>query len=551
VRLDIRYSCVGALARTSSRRVARRQQCPESKFVAHFGERSGARNGARDAALALLIFAATVLYLTWLPRNLNAADESIHLYEAKRILAGEVLYRDVFEMITPGFMYLMALLFRLFGTDFATARIAQAVLHGLAALGLYYACRALDIRRGLAWPVPLAYLVICQTAWPMVSQHWLSTLLCIVLLLVCIDLRRDRAAAALRPGLVLGLLIGVQHPRGVIMSAGVFVWIIIDTLVQRRLRPDEPAAALPARLGWLIAGALIVIVPMSIAIVAHAGFQPAWRALVIFPLFDYRGSTHCPWAHVNYMSVWHASFTLVGVLRYLPAILPLTAARLLLLIVRRRDPLQAGRLSLLLVLCLVSMASIAYFPDFIHIAFIAPLFFVTIAESAEWLARALPVAAALPLRVAGWVAAVAVLIAAGHRLHDNAGRLAATFPVERDTAFGRIALDPLQAELYDKVSALMADVPSRELYCYPIIAHLYLMTDSNNPTPYGFLIPGYSGPDLIQHVVDILAAKQPPYIVALYLGPNDPIAQYIASHYEPLGEKPAAEQYIYRRKPAT
>lgn len=509
------------------------------------------RNSARDAALALLIFSATVLYLTWLPRNLAAADESIHLYEAKRILAGEVLYRDVFEMITPGFMYLMALLFQIFGTDFATARIAQAVLHGLAAVSLYYACRKLDVRRGLSWPVALAYLVVCQTAWPMVSQHWLSTLFCIVLLLVCIDLRRDRAAATLRPGLVLGLLISVQHPRGVIMSAGVFVWIIIDALVQRRLRPDQPAAPLLARLAWLVAGALIIIVPMSIAIVAHAGFQPVWRALVIFPLFDYRGSTHCPWAHVNYMSVWHASFTFTSVLRYLPLILPLTALRLLLLIVRRGDPVQAGRLSLLLVLCLFSIFSIAYFPDFVHIAFIAPLFFVTIAESAEWLVWSLPTPAAVPLRVAGWAAALALLVAAGYRLHDNFVRVEATFPVERDTAFGRIALDPLQAALYDKVNDLMQGVPSRELYCYPIIAHLYLMTNSHNPTPYGFLIPGYSGPDLIQHVVDILAAKQPPYIVAIYLGPDDPIAQYIERHYEPLGEKPAAEQYIYRRKRAT
>ena len=57
-----------------------------------------------------------MLYLTWLPRNLPSPTKSIHLYEAKRILDGEVLYRDVFEMITPGFMYLMALLFRIFGT---------------------------------------------------------------------------------------------------------------------------------------------------------------------------------------------------------------------------------------------------------------------------------------------------------------------------------------------------------------------------------------------------------------------------------------------------
>ena len=221
---------------------------------------------------------------------------------------------------------------------------------------------------------------------------------------------------------------------------------------------------------------------------------------------------------------------------------------------RRRDPRQAGRLSLLLVLCLFSMLSISYFPDFIHIAFIAPLFFVTIAESAEWLVHArCPSRRPCRCGLAGWVAAVALLVAAGYRLHDNAVPPARQPSRSmRDTAFGRIALDPLQAELYDKVNELMQSVPSRQLYCYPIIAHLYLMTDSNNPTPYGFLIPGYSGPDLIQHVVDILAAKQPPYIVALVPRPRTIRSRSTSrSHYEPLGEQPTAEQYIYRRKPAT
>jgi len=40
------------------------------------------------------------------------------------------------------------------------------------------------------------------------------------------------------------------------------------------------------------------------------------------------------------------------------------------------------------------MLSIAYFPDFIHIAFIAPFFFVAAAENLEWAARHLPLPAA-------------------------------------------------------------------------------------------------------------------------------------------------------------
>lgn len=504
----------------------------------------------KDWVVALVLFTVTVLYLSSLPPNLAPADEAIHLYESKRILNGEVLYRDVFEMITPGFMYLMALLFRLFGTDYATARIAQAVIHGITGVILYAACRKLEIRRALSAAAALAYLVVSQPAWPVVSQHWLSTLFSVMVLLTCIDLPRDRARAALLPGLALGLLISVQQQRGAIMAVGVFAWMIVDALLARRPQPREPAAPLTARLACLVAGALLIVVPVTVGIILHAGFQPVWRALVIFPLFDYRGSTHCPWGDVNIMSYRQGTYTFPRVLKYLPLVLPVVAARLGVLTWRQRDAQRASRLALLLVLSLFSMLSIFYFPDFIHIAFIAPVFYAAIAESVEWLLRAVP-APAPAMRLAGWAAAVVVLVGASYRLVHNRSRVQAAYPVMRSTAFGRIALpDEVQAELYDRVNELMQSVPSRELYCYPVIAHLYLMTDSHNATPYGFLFRGYSGPDLIQHVVDILSAKRLPYLVVLYLAPDDPISEYIGQNYEPIDDPSPVAKYIYRRKTA-
>ena len=412
----------------------------------------------RDWLVALVLFGVTVLYLASLPPNLGPSDEAIHLYESKRILDGEVLYRDVFEMITPGYLYLMALLFGVFGTDFATARTAQAVMHGITGVLLYAACRKLEIRRALSAAAPLAYLVISQSAWPVVSQHWLSTLFSVVVLLTCIDLPRDRARAALLPGVALGLLISVQQQRGAIMAAGVFVWMIVDALLARRLQPREPSAPLTARLACLVAGALLIVVPVTVAIILHAGFQPVWRALVIFPLFDYRGSTHCPWGDVNIMSYTQGTYTFPRLLKFLPVVLPVVAVRLGILAWRRRDARSALRLALLLVLSLFSMLSIFYFPDFIHIAFIAPVFYATIAESVEWLLRAVP-APALTLRLAGRAAAVVLLVGAGYRLVHNRSRIQAAWPVVRSTAFGRIALqDQLQAELYDRAEAVLRAV---------------------------------------------------------------------------------------------
>ena len=106
----------------------------------------------RDTLVAGLFFAGTVLYWTALPHSLGPADESVHLYEAKRVLDGEVLYRDVFNFITPGWFYLMAALFWLFGTSIETARIAMAVIHGATTVLVYFTGRRLrhPARAGLA-----------------------------------------------------------------------------------------------------------------------------------------------------------------------------------------------------------------------------------------------------------------------------------------------------------------------------------------------------------------------------------------------------------------
>src|SRR6185369_8232144 len=163
---------------------------------------------------------------------------------------------------------------------------------------------------------------VCQAAWPVVSQHWLSTMFCVLALLTCVDLPRDRARAAVVPGMMLGLLIAVQHQRGAIVAVGVFVWVILDALLQRRMQPQQPVAPLAARLAWLVGGALIIDVPMIVAVILYAGFQHVWRALVIFPLFDYRGSTYCEWGHINIMTHLQGTYTFPRLLKYLPLILP-------------------------------------------------------------------------------------------------------------------------------------------------------------------------------------------------------------------------------------
>jgi hypothetical protein len=338
------------------------------------------RAGWLDVLLPAVLFVATTLYVAAQPRNLAPADESVYLYEAKRVLEGAVLYRDVFEITTPGWLWLMAALFRIFGVDLATARLTIAILHGVTAVFLYGACRRLAIRPGLAWLPALAYLVVSQPAWPIASQHWLGTLLTVLLLWICAAVPgADPAASAARParwalwpGVVIGLLIGVHQQRGVLVGAGIVLWLIADRYVQRRHRVAQPVPALTAQLAWIAIGAALVVVPMGIVLVASAGFEPVWQALIVHPLFQYRGTMRSAWGQSNGLVAEAASYTFPRLLKYLPAILIVDVVRFAVLEGRRAHLVEARRLLFLIVSCATAVLSITYFPDYIHIAFIAP-----------------------------------------------------------------------------------------------------------------------------------------------------------------------------------
>jgi hypothetical protein len=97
---------------------------------------------------------------------------------------------------------------------------------------------------------------------------------------------------------------------------------------------------------------------------------------------------------------------------------------------------------------------------------------------------------------------------------------------------------------------LIDDVPSRQMFCYPIFSYLYLMLDADNPTRYQFLLRGYTSPEQMDEVVQVLQERRLPYIVVLpgFLAADDPIMAYLHRDYEPLDEAGKVGQAIYRRK---
>src|SRR5262249_3698563 len=139
-------------------------------------------------------------------------------------------------------------------------------------------------------------------------------------------------------------------------------------------------------------------------------------------------------------------------------------------------------------------------------------------------------------RVSG--ALIAVLVSAALIVHLGrfARLLKQQFPVERETAFGRVAFPSVwQASIAADARRLLARSDSGELFCY-ILASPYLTSGGRNPTPFQFLRARTSPERQIQQTLSILEARRVPYVIApnLNVRADDPVVQYIGQHYEPV-----------------
>lgn len=504
-----------------------------------------------DLAVAALLFGATVLYLLSWPRDLGFADESYFLYEAKRIRDGEVMYRDVFQFVAPLTWHLMAGLFWLFGTDLIVARVCMALLHGTTAALCYACARSLGVRRSLAVLPPLAYLALCHGPWPYASPHWFATDVVVLILLIGLRGRwAEQPRAAVRLGAVVGLLIGIQQQKGAVITAAVGVMLLLDPLTSRRwgARPVwRPMLAQGLRFA---AGVFAVVVPLAIVMVAVAGSEPVFNALISYPLLEYEAARRVAWGATGVLGGGYMIFTWPRLLKWVPLVMAPLLALTLLDIVRGANRRRARQHSVLLLVCAGSAGSVLYYPDFIHLAFIAPPFFIAAVALLEWGLRALR--PAWLARGVEWAVAAVLVLALGRQLADNQMHAHANHTLRHQTAFGLVDFSaPWELVFADTLRALLDRTESREMFGYPSVVAPYLLAGGRNPTPYQHLTVRDHKPWRIQQVMDILRTRRPPYVVTAPLFLNfekDPIARYIDAEYRFVDVAGLTPIWLYARK---
>ncbi|TMB49025.1 MAG: hypothetical protein E6J56_24005 [Deltaproteobacteria bacterium] len=451
------------------------------------------------------MIAGTTVYLCGLPHNLGASDEGAYLYESKMLLQGRVLYRDVFEIVAPGFYYLTAALFWLFGSTMATARTATAVLHGFIVAGIYGTCRLVGVRRTVAVPFALVY------------------------------------PAFIQPGIAAGLIIAVQQHKGAVFTGGVVLLLLVDGW----LTGDRTFVF--SRLVRFVLGVALVAVPVTIILLATTGPAPAIQALVMQPLTNYRTFNRTIWGSVAFADIQVLPSAYVRLFRDLPLITAIAVATLL--VDRRRPGVPRIRNVLTLSgLSAMAMLSIANYPDFIHIAFIAPLFLILLSELIEWLLGRAPT---LMSRLASPAVCLAVLFTVLIQLRANWAEAWQRFPVAVDTPFGRIDLGQVEAAAVMQLRERLGEGRVSEFFIYPGYPALYLVTGVRNATPYQLILPGYSPAEQLDDAISILDRRRVPFVllVSVLTRAGDPVVTSVTRAYDQVADfDTSARLLLYQRR---
>jgi 4-amino-4-deoxy-L-arabinose transferase-like glycosyltransferase len=515
------------------------------------------------AAVALLSFAYLLLFRRYTTMD---PDEGIILEGAQRILRGQVLYRDFFSFFTPGSYYLLALLFKVFGSSMLVARSALAVYGSLFSALTYLLARRVCSRwsalcaAALAGAISIPYRVL-------VAHNWDSTLwACLALYCALRTLESRHWGWALGLGSFTALTLLFEQSKGAGLILGLCLAYALMALTDR--------GRIVFRRGQWLALAVGVAWPISVTLI-YFTIRHALSPMVagcLWPIDHYSQVNRVPYGYQNWSDTMRATLfyqadwgqRLVSLLVLAPCFimpaLPLVAVGFLVYgcILRRkhRPGGEIGNYYLVVgsVLCGLLVSVIIVRPDIVHFMYLAPLLLLVLA----WIIDSRDIhstlfRAARPVLIYLLLTSFAAFgltlflrtMDAPYKIETRRGTLKAPQP---DTV----------------VPYVQAHVPPGErILVYPYLPLYYYLTATISPTRYEYLMPGFHTATQDREVLGQLASS-PPRGVILELGfvqkiaiswPHtplssiayDPIEDWLLRHYRACAvlHSPTGWRFLY------
>ena len=209
---------------------------------------------------------------------------------AERVLAGDLPYRDFWTMYAPGHFYLLAFVYRLFGTTYLVETVAATVFCATTTCLCYWLARNLGSKRLLALGCAAVFLAATYNkgyhknlgSYPTASFFLLLGLNCLALYY-----KTGRRNWLLGAGLAAGAIVIFKHDVGAYTGIAAVIGLLSFYIVQRwRTNTREPLGSLALKIVLYSAAAAAIVFPV-LAYFSWLAWPDMVRNLVTFPLGDF------------------------------------------------------------------------------------------------------------------------------------------------------------------------------------------------------------------------------------------------------------------------
>jgi hypothetical protein len=194
---------------------------------------------------------------------------------------------------------------------------------------------------------------------------------------------------------------------------------------------------------------------------------------------------------------------------------------------------------LLLLLAVMMALGVSYFPDYIHVSFVAPFLFVVAARVVHGLRTAALWSRMRALRPVPALLLVAAFAAVALKGRSNLQQAWGLYGERFESAIGTLDGTWTQAQLLERIrETIPVDAEGRRtVFVYPSEPWLYLAVPADNPTPYAIIFRGYNSQAQFARVFDILERRPVNYAVVCggLLPKDDPVLAHMRVNYERIG----------------
>ena len=190
------------------------------------GWRSGAWDLRSVAALILVVLVSTVVMIAYHNRFWAPADEGKFAHVAERMLAGEVLHRDVQDLHAGYVNFVNATAFSLFGVRIVSMRYPLALLTVIQAGLMFLVLKRGGVAMALVGGLVLTSLSFVQFLNP--TPNWYTLFLAVATIagLACAPMgMRWRHTVT---GFLLGTTFLFRQLSGVFLASGVLVFLLLE-----------------------------------------------------------------------------------------------------------------------------------------------------------------------------------------------------------------------------------------------------------------------------------------------------------------------------------